>query len=685
MKRFYVPMMFLLLMAGCQKSEQENAAKDSEICEFSSTMELFDGTTKTSMTPDRQVVWSVGDQVAIFQGSTAASKYQVYDECAGTSNGRFKIIANAAVGDDFSSGMQIPTNIALYPYIEGMQCSLTVFDEETSDSYTISGLTFPDTQQYSESSFPEESFMMVAVTNSIADHTLNFRNVNGALKLQLCGKCKVKSIKLEGNNDESLAGDVTITAYPGTGLPTIAITGNSSKSITLDCGDGVQLDPAVPVDFIMSVPPTNFKEGFTVTVTDTDGTEMPVRATVANEIRRSSLLKMPVINIQSQQNPDEPSTDEESSIILTDHISATYAEFVTTLDKNCQAMFYSVISEAEAQVLMATTDDKKSNYIYKLAQEGFGIVNKNFSFDEQKGIATGSSYSSTEFELYLSPSSQYRVVFICRDYYRKLSGLKFSDMFTTKTLVKDNPSANKSAINLKFSEENVSSVKFEFTYDPENTSVFHFAFIPDDLVGNADRDYMLNSVLLNNGGQIIANTWWRNASGYDSYRMEGLDFSTQYNIAYVAEDMDGILSEVLYSSFITLSPQVGPNPEVEITPKWNDEENSWEINLKIVQDVERFYFSYHNSDDLVGNLTELGSNKYSGEYFRNMWEYASHDGFIRFESTIEFVYDCNPAVLLVFAIGRNDSGEECYFFDYVILTSDGQVKKLKDYYPDYED
>ena len=59
--------------------------------------------------------------------------------------------------------------------------------------------------------------------------------------------------------------------------------------------------------------------------------------------------------------------------------------------------------------------------------------------------------------------------------------------------------------------------------------------------------------------------------------------------------------------------------------------------------------------------------------------------FLRFESTIEFVYDCNPAVLLVFAIGRNDSGEECYFFDYVILTSDGQVKKLKDYYPDYED
>lgn len=379
------------------------------------------------------------------------------------------------------------------------------------------------------------------------------------------------------------------------------------------------------------------------------------------------------------------------SITLTNYISASYAEFVTTLDENCQAMFYRVIPESEAQELMAATDEKKNDYIFELAQEGYGVKNIHFSFDEKNGIATGSSYSSTEFDFGFSPSTQYRVVFVCRNYYQKLSELKFSDMFTTKPLVKDNPSANKSSIKLTFADVTVNSVKFEFTYDPENTAIFRFAFVPDNLVGNKDRDYMLNNVLLNFAEQsdYILNTWWRSASGYDSYTMAGLNPDTQYNVAYMAEDMDGVLGEVLYSSVTTKAPQVGPNPQVEILPEWNAETKTWKTTFKVVQDVERFLYCVQSEDDKanVGDLTKLGSNRYTAKEFDTMWRsFVSQYG-LSTNSLSTAVENANDVakiqVALVFAIGRKDNGDECYFYDYAILTADGQVKKLKDYYPNY--
>ncbi|MGM9748441.1 MAG: hypothetical protein ACI3ZN_06545, partial [Candidatus Cryptobacteroides sp.] len=517
MKRGYLLMSLLLLVAGCQKNEQENKATDKEISVYTSTMELFDGETKTSMTSDRQVVWSKGDQVAIFQGSSLADKFQVNDNCEGTGRGEF-IQINA---DDPVSGMELPANIAVYPYQDGLSCSLS--DDGTS--YVVSNFTYPSTQQYVQGSFPDDAFVMVAVTSSVSDKSFRFRNVSGGIHLQFCGTCKVKSIKLEGNNSEILAGKASINAFPGGMVPSIEMLDDTSKSIILDCGDGVQLDPSTPVDFIISVPPTIFKEGFTVTVTGTDGTEVPVRATVTNEVIRSSLLKMPVISIQNEQKPED-----ESSVIFTDYISATYAEFITNLGSTCQYMFYNILTESKAQELMAATEETKYEYINDLAAGGYAVRNKNF--------AEGTSYSETKLEFDLVPGGQYRVVFVCRDGKGKLSDLKFSEKIKTKALVRNNPSANKSSISLNITDMDVCSAKLEFTYDPENTAVFHFAFIPEDIAGNNNRDYMLSNVLLSSIAQskYNLNTWWRNPSGYDSYTIGALESDTEYYVTYVAED-----------------------------------------------------------------------------------------------------------------------------------------------------
>lgn len=670
MKRGYLPVLCFLLMAGCQKSEQADATKDIDICRYSSTMELFDGNTKTSMTPDRQVVWSKGDYISIFQGSTIADKFQVNDSCEGTGYGDFTLVP----ADNTESGMALPANIAVYPYQDGLSCSIS--DDGTS--YVVSNFTYPSTQQYRQGSFPDDAFVMVAVTSSVSDKSFRFRNVSGGLHLQFCGTSKVKSIKLEGNNDEPLAGNASITAFPGDVVPSIEMLDNSSKSILLDCGDGIQLDPSIPVDFIMSVPPTIFKEGFTVTVTDTDGKEMPVRATVTNEVIRSSLLTMPVISIQNEQNPDE-----ESSVVLTDYISATYVEFITKLAANCQYMFYNIITESKANELIYMTEEKKYEYINELVSGGYVVRNNNFS--------KGASYSETKIDFDLVPGGQYRVVFVCRDGKGNLSDLNLSEKFTTKRLERNSPSSNKSAISLNITDVDVCSAKLKFSYDPENTAVFHFAFIPEDIAESKSRDFMLSSVLLSSAAQnkYNLNTWWRNPSGQDAYTLGALESDTEYYVTYVAEDMDGVLGEVLYSSFRTLAPQVGANPQVEIIPEWNPETMTWKTTFKIVRDVEKFFYCVQSEDDKtnVGDLTQLGSKKYTAREFNNMWKtFVSQYGLSTVMSST-FVERKNLVskiqLALVFAIGRNENGDECYFYDYAILTADGQVKKLKDYYPNY--
>ena len=297
MKKILLLSIGIALSVACQQETTPESPVQKSDAEFVASLESFDGPTKTSMTEDNGIVWTKGDQIALFRGATVADTYQVKDQCDGTASGIFDLITDNS--GESSSGMENPTNIAVYPFSEGLGCSsATVTDGGISTTaYTISGFQFPSIQQYQANSFPQESFAMVAVTSSISDHNLRFRNVNGALKLQLHGKCVVKSIKLEGNDNEKLAGASSITAYPGTTVPSIKFSSEATGVITLDCGEGVQLDPAVPTIFIISVPPTVFSKGFTVTVVDTEGTEMPVRASVSNEIKRSSILKMPVVTV----------------------------------------------------------------------------------------------------------------------------------------------------------------------------------------------------------------------------------------------------------------------------------------------------------------------------------------------------------------------------------------------------
>ncbi|MBR3745088.1 MAG: Ig-like domain-containing protein [Bacteroidales bacterium] len=292
MKRSLVTSLLVALaISGCQKVEPDFTAFDNKkpAAVFSATMEALEDDspeqTKTSMDNEGNVRWKKGDQVSIFVGSSINEHYQVTDE----SDGKTAANLNRVEAPEFVGGVEIDNNVAFYPY------SSTAAISKKSGSYAISGVTLPAVQSYALESFGNGAFPMVAVTKSETDYNLKFNNVIGGLKLQLKGTASIVSVRVSGNNGEILCGDAVVTVANGN-LPTISFSDEAATSVTLNCGEGVQLSTATATSFVIALPPMTMLSGFTVKVTDAEGASMEIMSSKVQTITRSSLLKMPAVN-----------------------------------------------------------------------------------------------------------------------------------------------------------------------------------------------------------------------------------------------------------------------------------------------------------------------------------------------------------------------------------------------------
>ena len=328
--------MAVVALAGCQKSELVDPIESNDV--FTASVEEFSAQTKTALTSGNHVVWSAGDHLAIFQGSTLANEYEINESSAGKANATFMRVMSS--GNDFYAGTELPCNVAFYPYAEGL-CLEGDMSADGKKAYTVSTVLLPAVQMYEENSFANGAFPMVAVTPATEDHNLSFKNVLGAMKLQLKGTQVVKSIKVEGANGEKLSGAATVTAYANNLTPAINMTGSDDacQSVTLDCGDGVQLNETEAINFYIALPPVLFQNGFIVTVTDVEEKEYTVTATDANTVLRSSILVMPVVNLDTPAS-DEPEEDKD----------VTYIEYVF-LSKSSLIMMpntsYSLVADID--------------------------------------------------------------------------------------------------------------------------------------------------------------------------------------------------------------------------------------------------------------------------------------------------------------------------------------------------
>jgi hypothetical protein len=241
---------------------------------------------------------------------------------------------------------------------------------------------------------------MVAVTETMDDHNLRFKNVLGAVKFQLTGSQALKSIVVKGNNGEVLAGKATVTAHDGFDTPTIVMAEGGATEVVFDCGTGVQLSET-PTAFYVALPPTVFEKGFTATVTTVDGCVAELVA-AENEVQRSGILVMPELAVKALVPvtfETEPSMTEVELNIAIDHAEATgfYGMFM-------RPEMWTMVQEYIAMEMVSFGDIlngmmgmelpcllyEGTTYTGKLSE--FGIAPEYFEWDMYNMIQPDNSY-----------------------------------------------------------------------------------------------------------------------------------------------------------------------------------------------------------------------------------------------------------------------------------------------------
>ena len=342
MKKLFIILLAAIGLSACQERELVPEYQIDDVDIYASMETIY--ATKTSMDQYNNVLWSERDQLVAFMQTTLATRYEIKEQYVGSTSGGFSKVPDSDGGDDLETGQEIDHNVVLYPYSDQVMCMK--YDQNTpAGSYKINML-LPHTQTYAENSFANGAFPMIAISSN---NQLAFKNICGGIKLQFKGVDKIRSIKFEGIGGEPVSGKSSVVGYVDGTAPTIMMGSDASDSVTLDCGEGVQLSPDTPTVFIIAVPPVEFKSGMKITVTDTDGLSRTLTNTSANTIRRSSLLTFPVITYK-QDDVFEFDDESMQSYEIESDGGTIEIPVVTNLDYNVV-----ISNNATAWVKMVST------------------------------------------------------------------------------------------------------------------------------------------------------------------------------------------------------------------------------------------------------------------------------------------------------------------------------------------
>lgn len=301
-KSFLALASFAAIAVGCQVEPVVDLPVVEDAVVYRAVTEAYDSATKTAMS-DLDVVWSADDQISVFEGWNVPSVYTVASESVGSTTAEFTVSSPANVDEEWDTSLDV--NAAIYPASEyAMIFPEEVMDEDTweyyaTGNYVFRGVVIPKVQEYVAGSFANGAFPMVAITESVEDNTFEFKNILGAVKLQLVGTKTIKSIQLNGLNEENLVGNVQNVIYGPDCEPTLEFSymDRPVSSVVIDCGEGVQLNSETATDFVFAVAPTVFEYGFSVVIKDVDGNVYNASASDESEVKRSRILVMPELNV----------------------------------------------------------------------------------------------------------------------------------------------------------------------------------------------------------------------------------------------------------------------------------------------------------------------------------------------------------------------------------------------------
>ena len=257
-----------------------------------------DGLTRTYVEAGKYLRWHEADLITAFFGNTLNRQYK-FNGATGANSGTFSLIPSGELG----TGNDLDAIYALYPYDE----NATISDEG------LISLTLPSEQSYAESSFGKGANTMVAVTESVEDTFLSFKNACGYLKLYLYNVdgATLKSVSVKGNNNEKIAGAATVAMTFGD-TPEVTMSDDATTAVTLDCGEGIALGTTSETATALWIvlPETTFEKGITITVTDTEGNIFEKSTSNSVAITRNDIQPMAVLAVEFVAPVVKPANNE---------------------------------------------------------------------------------------------------------------------------------------------------------------------------------------------------------------------------------------------------------------------------------------------------------------------------------------------------------------------------------------
>ena len=199
--------------------------------------------SRSSITVDGEgvgtIYWSPSDEISVFYGASTPVLYTSTNTAPETTAA---FTTTAIIG----STELASTNIwGLYPHNPSAVC----------DGSSIT-TTLPAVQHGVSGTFDDDLFLTVAHSD---DTNLHFYNVCGGIKFSL-SRDDITSITFSGNNNEDIAGDITVSFVEG--LPSVSVV-NGVKTITLTPKDGGTF--AANTDYYLIAIPQSLSNGFTMT------------------------------------------------------------------------------------------------------------------------------------------------------------------------------------------------------------------------------------------------------------------------------------------------------------------------------------------------------------------------------------------------------------------------------------
>ena len=301
MKNFSIlTLLATLLFVGCSDIfiELESPLTNEKTLPDLTANFADDGLTRTYVEAGKYLRWHEADLITAFFGNTLNRQYK-FNGATGANSGTFSLVPDGELG----TGNTLDAIYAIYPY----DASATISDDG------LISLTLPSEQGYAENSFGKGANTMVAVTESVEDTFLSFKNACGYLKLYLYNVdgATLKSVLVKGNNNEKIAGAATVAMTFGD-TPEVTMSDDATTAVTLDCDEGIALGTTSETATALWIvlPETTFEEGITITVTDTEGGIFEKSTSNSVAITRNDIQPMAALAVEFVAPVVKPANNE---------------------------------------------------------------------------------------------------------------------------------------------------------------------------------------------------------------------------------------------------------------------------------------------------------------------------------------------------------------------------------------